>query len=280
MSGNPKKLIAFNYFGGKFTHLENLYENFPVDFIHLVDLFAGSFCVSLNYKDKKVIKTANELNADITNFFEVLRNDEAKLIRLLLLTPCSEQEYINCWIQSNDKIEQARRFYVRVRQSFFGLGAQQKNKGFHLAKSKVNATGGETVSRWNNALTKLHEVAEAIRTNFQIINLSYEKAINKLDFTKAFFYCDPPYPLEVRSSQNDYKFEFSTNDHIDLADKLHNIQGMAMVSSYDSQFYNELYSDWRKIVFNVKKNNIRSGEVQEVIWMNYPEQQKHLFSIN
>src|SRR5690606_2824621 len=229
MSGNKSKIIAYNYFGGKFTWLDYLYSNFPNDFNHLVDVFGGSFCVSLNYKGK-VIKTANELNEDITNFFEVLRNNETELIRLLLLTPCSNLEYNNCWLPSADKIEQARRFYVRVRQSFFGLGAQRKNKGWHMAKTQVNAQGGETVSKWNNAIEKLHDVAEVIRSNFQITNFDFSDCIDKIDFEKAFFYCDPPYPEETRASFNDYKFEFSTEKHIELAKKLHSIKGMAMVS--------------------------------------------------
>ena len=268
MSGNKSKIIAFNYFGGKFTWLEHLYAHFPQDFTHLVDLFAGSMCVSLNYKGR-IIRTANEINADITNFFEVLRDHEWELTRLLLLTPCSEQEYNNCWKPSEDKIEQARRFYVRIRQSFFGLGAQRKNKGWHCAKQHVNANGGETVSRWNNAIAKLHEVAEVIRSNFQIINLDYANAIDKLDFPKAFFYCDPPYPLECRKSKNDYQYEFSELQHEELASKLQSIQGYAMVSGYDCDIMNRLYDGWNKVKFPVKKNNIRSGEVQEVIWMNY-----------
>jgi Site-specific DNA methylase len=277
MSGNRDKIIAFNYFGGKFTYLEYLYANFPDNFTHLVDLFAGSFVVSLNYKGN-VIKTANEINCDITNFFEVLRNNESDLIRLLLLTPCSEQEYNNCWEQSTDKIEQARRFYVRVRQSFFGLGAQRKNKGWHMAKQHVNAHGGETVSRWNNAIEKLHEVAEIIRTHFQIINGTYDNGIDRLDHKNCFFYCDPPYPLECRKSSNDYKFEFSNDDHIALASKLHRIEGYAMVSGYDCNLLNELYSDWNKIKFPIRKNNIRSGDVQEVIWINYKNDNTNLFN--
>lgn len=93
MSGNRNKLIAFNYFGGKFTWLEYLYANFPRDFTHLIDLFAGSMAVSLNYPGR-IIKTANEINGDITNFFEVLRDHEPELTRLLLLTPCSERSII------------------------------------------------------------------------------------------------------------------------------------------------------------------------------------------
>ncbi|WP_446788240.1 DNA adenine methylase [Macellibacteroides fermentans] len=268
MSGNKNKLIAFNYFGGKFTWVDYLYQNFPSDFTHLVDLFAGSFVVSLNYNGR-VIKTANEINSDITNFFEVLRNNESDLVRLLLLTPCSETEYLNCWEKSNDNIEQARRFYVRIRQSFFGLGAQRKNKGWHMAKKHVNASGGETVSRWNNAIEKLHDVADVIRSNFQIINGSYSDCIDRIDHPKAFFYADPPYPEESRKSRNDYKFEFTDDDHRLLSEKLHTIEGLAMVSGYDCNLMNELYGDFYKTKFPVKKNNIRSGEVQEVIWTNY-----------
>lgn len=50
-----------------------------------------------------------------------------------------------------------------------------------------------------------------------------------------------------------------------------------MISSYNSELYNDLYHDWRKVEFPVKRNNIRSSEVQEVIWMNYEDNQKGLF---
>ena len=43
-----------------------------------------------------------------------------------------------------------------------------------------------------------------------------------------------------------------------------------MVSSYNSELYDNLYKGWTKIEFPTKKNNIRSSEVQEVIWFNYP----------
>lgn len=268
MSGNTNKAIAFNYFGGKFTWLDHLYRHFPDSFTNLVDLFAGSMVVSLNYQGR-VIKTANELNHDITNFFEVLRDREAELTRLLLLTPCSEAEYYQCWESTADSVEQARRFYVRVRQSFFGLGAQRKNKGWHMAKATVNAKGGEVVSRWNNGIEKLHEVAEIIRQNFQITNSHYATIIDRLDDPSVFFYCDPPYVKASRKSYNDYKYEFTDEDHEELSDKLHKIDGLAMVSGYDCSLMDTLYHDWHKVKLPVKKNNIRTGLVQEVIWMNY-----------
>jgi len=276
MSHDSSKVIAFNYFGGKFTWLNYLYDHFPMEFNHLVDLFAGSMVVSINYKGR-VIKTANELNSDITNFFQVLRDHENELIRLLLLTPCSKLEYDNSWEPSENKIEQARRFYVRVRQSFFGLGAQRVNKGWHMAKQHVNAHGGETVSRWNNAINNLHEVANIIRSDFQITNYDYANCIDKIDFEKAFFYADPPYTKRSRKSYNDYKFEFTDLQHEQLSDRLHHILGLAMVSGYDCDLMNDLYNDFYKTKFPIKKNNIRSGEVQEVIFTNYNPKKNSLF---
>jgi DNA adenine methylase len=270
MSGNTSRKIAFNYFGGKFSWLDYLYDHFPSDFIHLVDVFGGSFAVSLNFNGN-VIKTANEINSHITNFFEVLRDHESELLHKLELTPCSKEEYNRCWEYdlSSDKIEAARRLYVRLRQSFFSLGSARKNKGWHMAKTQVNCSGGETVSKWNNALPKLVEIAKELRRNIQITNYDFLDCIQRIDFAGAFFYCDPPYPYETRASKDDYLFEFTTQQHEQLAEKLHKIKGKAMISSYNSDMYESLYSDWTKVEFPKKKNNIRSGEVQEVIWINY-----------
>jgi DNA adenine methylase len=279
MSGNKNKVIAFNYFGGKFSHVDSIYPYFPQKFIHLIDLFAGSLAVSLNYTGK-VIKTANEINYDITNFFEVLRDHTDELIDLLRKTPISQTEYNRCWTMSGNSIEDARRYYVRVRQSFFGLGAQRKNKGWHMAKTQLNCNAGESVSKFVNGVEGLNEVAERLRGVFQILNDDYSTAIEKLDFRGAFFYCDPPYPRECRASFNDYRFEFHDEDHLKLSESLHKIEGMAMISSYECNLMNELYSDWTKIKLPRKKNNIRSGEVQEVIWFNYPIEQCSKYKID
>lgn len=49
-----------------------------------------------------------------------------------------------------------------------------------------------------------------------------------------------------------------------------------MISGYDCNLMNELYGDWHKVKFPIKRNNIRSNIVngsgtimQETIWMNY-----------
>ena len=277
MSGNKNKIIAFNYFGGKFSWTEWLYAYFPKEFTHLAEAFGGSMAVSLNFKGK-CIRTVNELNGDVTNFFHVLRDHTDELLMKLEFSPCSEQNYSDCWPIADDcKIERARKFYVRVRQSYYGLGAQRENKSWHMAKTKLHAQVGETVSKWNNALPKLVEVARLIRTNFQVINGDALEFIPRLDSKTTFFYIDPPYIMETRGSHDDYQFEFDNDQYRKLAEILYNIKGKAMISGYDHPLMNELFESkgWIKIEFPIKRNNIRSQQVRECIWINYPLHQSN-----
>ena len=277
MSGDSKKKIAFNYFGGKFTLADKLIRLFP-EHIHFVDVFMGSMAVTLN-KPYSRIDTANDINGDVVNFFKVLREKPAELISDLLLTPIAREEFNASWHMNGcDELERARKFYVRIRQSFCGMGAQRKNKGWHMVKTKSRALLGETVSKWHRGIEKLYPVIDKL-IHIQIENKDFRLLIPSIDFEGAFFYCDPPYSKDVRSSFNDYKFEFSAIDHEDLADLLHSIKGLAMVSGYDGPTMQRLYGDWVKTEFPIKFNNIRSTQVQECIWTNYQPatKQMHLF---
>lgn len=279
MSGNKNKIIAFNYFGGKYTWVEYLYKYFP-DHYHFIDVFGGSMAVTLN-KVRSKIDTANDINSDVFNFFKVLRENPDELLHQLMLTPVSREEYNYCFYSQESKVtdvERARMFFVRARQSFYGLGAQRQNKGWHLAKTKTGAKYGETVSKWINSIDKLDVVLSRLST-IQLENKCFRDLIPAIDFEDAFFYLDPPYPEESRKSKNDYKFDFTNKDHEDLAEIANNAKGKIMLSSYDCELINDLYppDKWRKIKFPVKKNNIRSGNVQECIWINYEHKERNLF---
>lgn len=273
MSGNASKVIAFNYFGAKFGFLDELYRNFPdsSEFDHLVVTHAGSLVVELNYKHdgKKLIITANEINEEITNFFQVLREHEDDLINLLELTPVSRSEYDRCYEPSSDPVERARRFYVRVRQSRLGLGAQTARKSFNLAKNSLQVDRGEAVSRFVKGVSKLRKVAKLIRANFQITNWDCLDCIDYFDDHRVLFYVDPPYLEWTRYSVKDYAFEFTVDQHIALAQKLRTITGKVMISHYDNDLYDDLYDGWKKVYLTQKKNNLSKHQVQEVVYLNY-----------
>lgn len=267
MSGNTSKIIAFNYTGGKFTITDKLEKFFP-EHIHFIDVFSGSGVVTFNKRPSK-IETINDINGDIVNFFRVLRDNPYELYTLLYLTPTSRDEFDQSWnMEGCSDLERARRFYVRVRQSYFSMGAQNKNKGWHMVKTQSRSNMAETISKWKNAIQKLWPVIDRL-TSIQIENRDFRELIQVLDFDGAFFYCDPPYPKEVRASYNDYRYELSDKDHYDLAEILHHIKGKAMISGYNGPIMERLYGDWFFQGFSIKQNNIRKKPVRECIWMNY-----------
>lgn len=267
MSGNKNKLIAFNYFGGKFSLTEKLENLFPKH-LHFIEVFGGSASLTLNKRPSR-IETLNDVNDNVVNLFKVLRENPDKLISLLKLTPVARKEFNNSWDMSDcDEIEKARKFYVRIRQSFCGMGAQSKNKGWHMVKTKSNSNKGETISKWQNAIDKLGPVVHRL-LDVQIENRCFRELIPSLDFENAFFYCDPPYHKEARCSFNDYAFEFRNKDHEDLSEILHAVKGKVMISGYDCPSMQKLYKGWKMVKFPIKFNNIRSSQVQECVWMNY-----------
>jgi DNA adenine methylase len=275
MSGDSKKLIAINYFGSKFTFADEIISYFP-EHDHFIDVFAGSFAVILN-KEYSKIDTANDINGDVTNFFSVLRDYRDELIQSLQLTPVSRDEFKTAWniLEDDDNIERARKFFIRARQSIYGLGSQHQNKGWIGVKSMSRTHHAYGVSKWLNSIEKLPEIAEKL-SKIQIECQDFSKIIKVLDYKNAFFYCDPPYPHESRSGNNDYKHELSDDRHMELSELLYDIHGKAMISSYECNLMHDLYESkgWQKIKLKTKRNNIRNQAVQEVIYINYPVPEK------
>ena len=124
----PKKIIAFGWYGGKFSHLDWLLPLLP-SCKHYCEPFAGSGAVLLN-RDPSPIETYNDLDGEAVIFFRVLRDKKEELIQAILLTPFSREEFaLACNLDPNlSDTERARRFYVRARQVRTGL-AQKASIG-------------------------------------------------------------------------------------------------------------------------------------------------------
>ena len=73
-------MIAFGWYGGKFSHLDFLVPLLPSDATHFCDVFGGSAAVLLNV-DPYPVETYNDLDSELVNFFQTLRNQNGKLIK-------------------------------------------------------------------------------------------------------------------------------------------------------------------------------------------------------
>jgi DNA adenine methylase len=79
------RMIAFGWYGGKFSHLEWLLPLLPACH-HYCEPFSGSAAVLLN-RTPSPIETYNDLDGEVVNFFRVLRDEKEKLVEAIGLTP-------------------------------------------------------------------------------------------------------------------------------------------------------------------------------------------------
>lgn len=267
---NGRKLIAFGWYGGKFSHLDWLLPLLPKCH-HYCEPFAGSAAVLLN-REPSPIETYNDLDGEVCNFFRVLRTQCDKLIRAIALTPFSREEFaLACELDSKlSSLERARRFYVRARQVRTGL-AQTASVGRWancIDTSRAGMSG--VVSRWLGGVEMLSEIGERL-IRVQIENRPAIDVIQLYDSPNTLFYCDPPYVHGTRGDSKAYGYEMTDEQHRELADVLNAAKGMVAFSNYDCDLINRLYPPkrWRKIIGPVKTNHSTKDTRTEVLWVNY-----------
>jgi DNA adenine methylase len=265
-----EKLIAFGWYGGKFSHLEWLLPLLPKCH-HYCEPFAGSGAVLFN-RQKSPIETYNDLDREVVTFFKVLRSQKDELLEKILLTPFSREEFaIACDTGGHlSDLERARRFYVRARQVRSGL-AQTATVGRWANCVNTSRAGmSGAVSRYVGGIEKLEFIAERL-LSVQIENRSAIEVIQTYDSEDTFFYCDPPYIHSTRGDTKAYKFEMSNDEHAELAAVLNNIKGKVAISNYECALMDKLYrlSKWEKHIASEKIIHSTKDVRTEALWVNY-----------
>lgn len=264
------KLIAFGWYGGKYSHLDWLIPRLPACH-HYCEPFSGSAAVLLN-REPSPVETYNDLDGEVANFFRVLRDEPDRLVRAIGLTPFSREEFAKACEVAPDlsSIERARRFYIRARQVRSGLAQTASLGRWANCKNTSRAGMGGAVSRWLGAVRDLPEIAERL-LRVQIENRPAIEVIQRYDSSATLFYCDPPYIHETRGDDNAYRYEMSDDEHRHLAEVLNSAQGMVAISNYDCDLMNELYPPpkWTKHVSPERTIHTTKGKRTEVLWTNY-----------
>ena len=264
-----RKLIAFGWYGGKFSHLEWLLPLLPPCH-HYCEPFAGSAAVLLN-RESSPIETYNDIDGEVVNFFRVLRNDFDNLAREIALTPFSREEFylaVTATEPPITDIERARLFFIRARQTRTGLAQTATLGRWANCKNTSRAGMSGVVSRWLGSVEGLPEIAQRL-LRVQIENRPALDIIRVYDSPGTLFYCDPPYLHITRGDKNAYGFEMVEEEHRALALTLQSISGKAAVSGYRCKLMDELYQGWRRYDAEPKQCHSIKMLRQESIWMNY-----------
>lgn len=269
LSRRPR-LIAFGWYGGKFSHLEWLLPLLP-ECHHYCEPFGGSAAVLLN-RPPSPVETYNDLDGEVCNFFRVLREQKDALVKAIGLTPFSREEFaIACELDASlQPLERARSFYVRARQVRTGL-AQTASIG-RWANCKNTSRNGMSgvISRWLGGVQALPEIAERL-LRVQIENRPAIDVIKLYDSEETLFYCDPPYVHATRGDSKAYGYEMTDGEHKKLADTLNGVKGKVALSNYDCELMNRLYPEpkWRKFYAPERTIHSTKGKRAEVLWANY-----------
>jgi DNA adenine methylase len=217
-------------------------------FARYIEPFGGGAAV-LFAKPPSKCEIYNDIYSDLVTFYKVLRDPNLyqQLIRLIECTPYSREVYNDARRALADgtssDVERAWYFFTCVRQSFSSL---MKNWSTPTELCNVVAT----TTYWR-AIYKLPEVHERLK-NVHIENMDAIECIKKYANDNSLIYCDPPYIHSTRVSKNDYKHEYTDDQHRELVEALLSVPGHKILSGYESPIYEPLLdAGWELITKQV-----------------------------
>ena len=263
----------FAYYGGKTGMARRLVAMLPPHRTY-IEPFFGSGAV-LFAKAPARHEIINDVDRNVVTFFRVLRERTDELVDVCALTPHAREEYQAAALTEDlDDLERARRFWVRVNQSF--SHAAGPRSGWSVTTSRTQSVPGSIlgrISRFAAAADRLmHCTIECCEAG---------DLIARLATADTAIYVDPPYLASTRRSGNgsrasDYITDMGDEDsHRRLAEVLRSTSAAVLLSGYLSPLYDELYGDWDRIEIPVlaqASNDVTAdrGERTEVIWSNRP----------
>lgn len=260
----------FGYFGSKYKIALTICENLPPHSAW-VELFCGSASVTLAKKPSP-IEIINDLDDQIINFFDTLRNQEEALCRAVALTPYARTELYKARKKEKNisSLEKARRFLITSMMAVNGLFGEHKG-GFSFSSAYSREGREARVNRWYNLPPRLEAVAERLR-NVRIENMDALELFKMfLNRPATLVYLDPPY-LGERS--NGYNLDIKDEKfHIDLLKLANQAKCMVLISGYENELYKKILlksNGWsvKKISTHTKTTSGKTFKRTEILWRN------------
>ncbi len=252
------------YHGGKWVLAPWIISQFPAH-RRYVESFGGGASILLR-KSRAFSEIYNDLDGEVVNVFRVARDDGARLVRALELTPFARDEFDIAYEPAQDPLEQARRTIVR---SFIGFGSNSihsKNKtGFRGRSERSHTTPADD---WMHFPDGMRAIVDRLRG----VVIEHRDAcwvIEKYDTPDTLHFVDPPYVHSTRQrvdASRGYRHEMTDEDHRRLAELLHRVAGPVILCGYECPLYAELYAGWERIE---KTGPFADGALErtEVLWM-------------
>lgn len=248
------------YHGGKWRIAPWIIEHLPPHRVY-VEPFGGGGSVLLR-KPRSYAEVYNDLDGEIVNLFRVARDHGPRLVDALRLTPFARDEFAQSYEVTSDPVEQARRTVIR---SYMGFGSAAASGKVTSFRPNSNNSGTPPAADWAKYPDALAAIVDRL-AGVVIENRDAIEVMAQQDAAHTVFYVDPPYVAETRDKGQDYRHEMTDADHRRLADALHGLVGMVVLSGYPSSLYDELYGHWRRVDRAALADGARARI--ESLWLN------------
>jgi DNA adenine methylase len=260
---------AFGYYGAKVRIASHIINSLPPHNAW-VEAFCGSAALTIAKKPAP-IEIINDLDDQIINLFEQLRNNSKKLISAINLTPYARKEYFDAKKVDDgiEPIEKARRFLISTMMTVNGA-VGETGAGFSFSQSYSRDGREARVNRWYNLPDRLEKVVERLKS-VRVENRDARELLEMFVYKPAtLFYMDPPYLME---RSHHYKHDIDEKFHIELLELSNKAKCMMLISSYDNELYNEMLSQkngWTKTILetNTSDTSGKKYERKEILWKN------------
>ncbi|MDR2513882.1 MAG: DNA adenine methylase [Christensenellaceae bacterium] len=252
------------YPGAKWKLADWIIANLPPHESYLEPYF-GSGAVFFN-KTPARIETINDIDGAVVHFFKTCRNHPDELARAIEMTPWARDEFMAADPRGSTEndIERARQFAVKCWMSF-GARLETSKSWRHSTGAKVNG-GPDNPKLWNRVPGLVYEVAARLK-EAQIENRPALDTIAAHNGPQVLIYADPPYLRSTRTLHGDqYRHEMTERDHRDFLDAMLAHTGMAVISGYGNDIYDDALSGWTV----VRQNTVAERGVKrtESLWIN------------
>jgi DNA adenine methylase len=210
-------------------------------------------------KLRSTCEVYNGLDSEIVNLFRVVRDDGARLRRLLDCTPFAREEFVESLSPGGGALERARKTVVR---SFLGFGGPTRPPCPSSFRSRA-ASRVSYAESWSHYPAALDAIIERLRG----VVIEHRDALDVMDqhdTPTTLHYVDPPYVASTRDNGSDYRHEMTDDDHCRLAARFKKLKGSVVLSGYASPLYDRLFSGWRRVERPVVASG---GRRTEVLWL-------------
>ena len=261
----PKTPIT--YYGGKQNMLRHILPNIPEHRIYTETFFGGGAVFFAKAPSESEI--INDMNAMVTNFYEVCSTDFGNLKQKIEATLFSRATYSVAWSMYRlphlfDRLQRAWAFYVATNM---GFGSRIGSWGFDKYGKRAKAFH-------NRKLQFDGDISKRL-LNVQVECCDANRVLELYNTVDAFHYIDPPY---IHTDQGHYG-GYTEADFRRLLDTIATLKGKFLLSGYPSDILDKYVKkhDWHLKSYSkplsAKKATLgkpRDSRKTEVLVANYP----------